>query len=116
MTPAGPEKNKRQACDQSEANWPEKPVHGSGERSRTERKQSEEGQKDDSRDDSPVHGCGWRIVTSPIIPYDSRPATIFQGVIWSSFSSPSSLPWPACSDPAVSVPSLRSRFFLSTNC
>lgn len=56
MTPAGPEKNKRQACDQSEANWPEKPVHGSGERSRTKTKQGEEGEKDDPRDDSPAHG------------------------------------------------------------
>jgi len=32
-----------------------------------------------------------------------RPATILQCVISSSFSSTSSLPWPVCSDPAVSV-------------
>ena len=31
--------------------------------------------------------CGWRIAISPIIPYDSRPATILQCVISSSFSS-----------------------------
>jgi eukaryotic-like serine/threonine-protein kinase len=32
------------------------------------------------------------------------PATILECAIWSSSSSTSSLPWPACSDPAVSVP------------
>jgi hypothetical protein len=35
--------------------------------------------------------------------------------IWSSFSSLSSLPWLACSDLAVPVPSLPSRFCSSIN-
>ena len=57
MTPAGPDENKREASDQSEANWPQKPVHGSGKRSSAKNKQSEEEEKDDPRDDSPDHGC-----------------------------------------------------------
>ena len=55
MTVARPEENKRQACDQSGANRPEKPVHRSGERSSAKNKQSEGGAKDNPRDDSPDH-------------------------------------------------------------
>ena len=45
----------------------------------------------------------------------SGPARILRCAIWSSFSSISSLPWLACSDLAVPVPSLPSRFCSSIN-
>ena len=44
-----------------------------------------------------------------------RPATILRCAIRWFFSSISLLPWSACSDLAVSVPSLRSRFSSNTN-
>jgi hypothetical protein len=50
MTPAGPEQKQRQTCDQPEANWPEKPVHGLGERRGAKDKESKEGDNDNPRD------------------------------------------------------------------
>ncbi len=62
--------------------------------------------------DAPVAG---ELLFHPRFLRIPRLATILRRAIWWFFSSISLLPWPACSDLAVSVPSLRSRFSSNTN-
>ena len=55
MTPAGPEDKQRQACNQPESNWPQEPVYCFSNRGETENKQTQVGDKDNPRVNSPHH-------------------------------------------------------------
>ncbi len=65
-------------------------------------------------------GLGWgpvagELLFRPRFLRIPRLAAIFRCVIWWFFSPISLLPWPACSDLAVSIPSLLSPFSSNTN-